>query len=73
VPDAEVEDAAAALARRIARHSAAALRIARRALRAGPDFAGVAALYRDELMATADAVEGLRAFVEKRDPVWSHR
>lgn len=73
VPDGEVEDAAAALARRIARHSAAALRLARRALRAGPDFAGVAALYRDELMATADAVEGLRAFVEKRDPVWSHR
>ena len=73
VPDGDVEDAAAALARRIARHSAAALRLARRALRPGPDFAGVAALYRDELMATADAVEGLRAFVEKRDPVWSHR
>jgi cyclohexa-1,5-dienecarbonyl-CoA hydratase len=73
VPDGEVEDAATALAHRIARHSAAALRLAGRALRAGPDFARVADLYRDELMATADAVEGLRAFVEKRDPVWSHR
>ena len=73
VPDGEVEEAAAALARRIARHSAAALRLAKRALRAGPDFADIAALYRDDLMTTADAVEGLRAFVEKRDPVWSHR
>ncbi|HXV90597.1 MAG TPA: enoyl-CoA hydratase/isomerase family protein [Gemmatimonadales bacterium] len=73
VPDGEVEDAAAALARRIARHSAATLRLARRALRSPPAFREVAALYRDDLMATADAVEGLRAFVEKRDPVWSHR
>ena len=79
VPDAEVEDAALALARRIARHSAAALRLAKRALRGAPDaplgaaFERVSALYRDELMATADAVEGLRAFVAKRDPVWSHR
>lgn len=79
VPDAEVEDAAFALARRIARHSAAALRLAKRALRTDPDatlgpaFKRVDALYRTDLMSTADAVEGLRAFVEKRDPVWSHR
>lgn len=79
VADGEVDDAAMAFARRIARHSAAAIRLAKRALRAdadtplGPAFQRVGALYRDELMATADAVEGLRAFVEKRDPVWSHR
>ena len=79
VPDAEVEDAALALAQRIARHSAAALRLAKRALRGAPEaplgaaLEQVSALYRDELMATADAVEGLRAFVAKRDPVWSHR
>ncbi len=30
------------------------------------------ALYLDELMATADANEGLRAFLEKRPPAWRH-
>lgn len=29
-------------------------------------------VYLEQLMATSDAVEGLRAFLEKRDPVWSH-
>jgi cyclohexa-1,5-dienecarbonyl-CoA hydratase len=30
-------------------------------------------VYRYELMTTADASEGLRAFVEKRKPVWRDR
>jgi cyclohexa-1,5-dienecarbonyl-CoA hydratase len=30
-------------------------------------------LYRYELMATEDAAEGLRAFLEKRAPVWRDR
>ena len=30
------------------------------------------ALYVNALMATHDAVEGLRAFLEKREPVWRH-
>ena len=30
-------------------------------------------VYLDGLMATADSVEGLSAFLEKREPVWSHR
>jgi cyclohexa-1,5-dienecarbonyl-CoA hydratase len=29
-------------------------------------------VYLDELMATSDAIEGLRAFMEKRDPQWKH-
>jgi enoyl-CoA hydratase/carnithine racemase len=30
-------------------------------------------LYREELLRTADVEEGIRAFLEKRKPGWSHR
>lgn len=78
VPDEGVADAAAALAGRIARHSAAALRVAKRSLRLGrarpPDALRRAGdVYVRDLMGTADATEGLRAFLEKRTPAWSHR
>jgi cyclohexa-1,5-dienecarbonyl-CoA hydratase len=78
VPDGELERAAGELAARLAGHSAAALRLAKRALRAGERAARERALgeaqaiYLDELMTTRDALEGLRAFTEKRPPVWSH-
>ena len=79
VADDAVDAAALELAGRIARHSAAALRAAKSALRGGPAFeARHAALrraghaYLHGLMNTHDAVEGLRAFTEKRAPVWSH-
>jgi cyclohexa-1,5-dienecarbonyl-CoA hydratase len=80
VPDAEVAQAAESLALRIARHSAAALRAHKRALRAAQNTgfgvgAGLAAaieIYETELMQTRDADEGLRAFLEKRQPQWSH-
>ena len=79
VPDGEMEAATLELAGRIARHSAAALRLAKRALRGAAAEARAAALrragelYIDEVMKTADALEGLRSFVEKRRPAWSHR
>jgi len=80
----EVADDPAAAALAYARanllpHSAAALRCAYRALRLEWQralFASLDAvehLYLDELMATADAVEGVRAFVEKRPPQWRDR
>jgi cyclohexa-1,5-dienecarbonyl-CoA hydratase len=58
--------------------SAPVLRLARRAVQcAGPDFETALdraeRLFLDELMKTADAAEGLRAFLEKRPPSWSHR
>lgn len=77
VPDDALERVAAELAQRIARHSAAALRAAKHALRP-PDSHRDSALsragqiYLHELMETRDAVEGLRAFVEKRPAAWSH-
>ncbi|UCC73628.1 MAG: enoyl-CoA hydratase/isomerase family protein [Gemmatimonadota bacterium] len=78
VPDAELEQASLELAGRMARHSAAALRLAKRMLRGGRQDARAAALsragaiYCDELMKTKDALEGLNAFLEKRQPTWSH-
>ncbi len=79
VPGACLEDAATGLARQIARHSGAALRACKRALReaaGAPPRVGVeraSRLYLDELMRTSDALEGLRAFLEKRRPEWSDR
>lgn len=78
VPDAEVESAALALAVRIAAQSATALRAAKQTLHGAGAPARHAALrqaghvYLHELMETHDAVEGLRAFSEKRRPVWRH-
>ena len=59
--------------------SAAVLRLTKRAVRDSlglgfePALAAIEDLYHYELMTTADAVEGLRAFVEKRQPVWKDR
>jgi cyclohexa-1,5-dienecarbonyl-CoA hydratase len=59
--------------------SAPALHLARRAVLAatGRDFESglreAEKLFLEELMKTADATEGLNAFLEKRPPVWLHR
>jgi cyclohexa-1,5-dienecarbonyl-CoA hydratase len=79
VPPGELEAAVEAQLERFRAASAPVLRMAKRAIRdsAGLDFqTGLAALedmYRYELMATEDAAEGLRAFLEKRKPVWKDR
>lgn len=78
VEDEALEPAALALARRIARHSGAALRLTKRALHyAHPNrrrrFRDLGRLYTEELMSLDDPLEGLRAFREKRKPTWTHR
>ena len=79
VPDAELEEAARATARQLAFHSGSSLRILRQALQIGEmdSFRTILreeeGLYLGRLMKTEDAREGLRAFLEKRKPVWRHR
>lgn len=80
VADAELEEVATTVAARIARHSAGALRLAKRALRHPDDperrrrgFSYASDIYLHQLMRTDDAAEGLHAFLEKRRPAWSHQ
>jgi cyclohexa-1,5-dienecarbonyl-CoA hydratase len=72
-------DAALAWARaHFTARSASSLRMAVKAVRADlaarirTELPVLEAMYLDELMATRDANEGLRAFLEKRAPVWRH-
>lgn len=79
VADDRVQAEALALARRMARHSAVALRETKRSIRVSADLPRVEALreagriYVEDLMRTEDALEGLRAFVDKRKPLWTDR
>jgi len=70
-------EAAAAYARdHLLPRSASSLRIAMRAVRVGfadrfrAELKEVERIYTEDLMTTADAVEGLQSFVEKRKPDW---
>ena len=64
---------------RLTDKSAAVLRIAKRALRAGmaagfdEALPTIEAIYTKSLMSLEDPEEGLKAFMEKRKPVWKHR
>lgn len=77
-PAEAVLDWAKQKAAEIACLSRAALVLNKRGLRLGYDgwassLAEMERLYLEDLMSTADAEEGLAAFLEKRSPVWKHR
>jgi enoyl-CoA hydratase len=72
-----LEREALALAQRIAQRPALAVRLAREAVRLAfesPLEAGLADERRlfAQVFASADAREGMDAFLERRTPVWSH-
>ena len=71
-----MDDALAYARAHLLPRSASSLRIAVRAIRRGlrrrvrAELPSIEQLYLHELMPTADAVEGLHAFLDKREPVW---
>lgn len=77
VPPAELETVTEQMAGQLRGLSAPALRLCKRALRLGAEgwasLAAIEKLYLAELMVTADAHEGVAAFIEKRSPVWRHQ
>lgn len=76
---ADADGAAGEWVERLSRKSAAALAVARRALRMGASgtfdeaLSRVEALYVAEVLPTDDAAEGVAAFLEKRPPAWRDR
>ncbi len=79
VPAADLDSAALDLAQQLTAKSGAALRLAKRALRASYHAQFLQALaqseqiYRDQLAETHDLHEGVQAFLAKRPPCWQHR
>jgi cyclohexa-1,5-dienecarbonyl-CoA hydratase len=79
VPAAELRAAVDAVVGQLRGVSALVLQLTKRAVRTahGRPFdealSALEELYHGQLMTTADAEEGLRAFVEKRKPAWTNR
>jgi cyclohexa-1,5-dienecarbonyl-CoA hydratase len=75
--DEQLETALERILTQLRAMSAAALRLTKRALLYGADLGVTRALpriedlYLQDLMTTADAHEGVQAFIEKRQPLWS--
>src|SRR6266699_5945590 len=76
VPEDQLDDKLSSLLRHLHQLSPAALALAKKAIYAWDSIhfdkglAGAEKIYLDELMKTEDAQEGIRAFLEKREPLW---
>ena len=79
MPDDKLEAEAAALIQRFQESSAPIMQYTRRAIHGGFDLPFADAVrhaedvYLNQLMATEDMEEGLRAIAEKRKPSWKDR
>src|SRR5438128_6194396 len=79
VPEGDLHDAVAAVADRLQKLSPAALAITKRAIYAWDSIhfdkglARAEKIYLEELMQTEDAHEGIKAFLEKREPKWKSK
>jgi cyclohexa-1,5-dienecarbonyl-CoA hydratase len=79
LPKEGLENGLEALLDDLGGNSGAAMRIAVKGLRElslksfSDDLRRSEAIYRNELLPTQDAAEGIQAFLEKRPPHWSHR
>jgi cyclohexa-1,5-dienecarbonyl-CoA hydratase len=78
VPDQELESETALFIKPYLKLSAEVLRKTKKAITAGlrddlePALTAIEEIYLGELMKTADAQEGLKAFLEKRKPLWKN-
>ncbi len=79
VPQDQLEEGVRKVVDQLRAHSGVVLRLTKRATTASfrrwfeEAVQEAERIYLEELMATADAHEGLRAFLEKRSPAWQHR
>ncbi|MGC2480979.1 MAG: enoyl-CoA hydratase-related protein, partial [Candidatus Sulfotelmatobacter sp.] len=77
VPDEELDSAVDLTVQELLRLSPAALAVTKKAIYAWDSIhfdkglARAEKIYLEELMKTADAQEGIRAFMEKREPKWA--
>jgi cyclohexa-1,5-dienecarbonyl-CoA hydratase len=78
VPKVDVDSTVDVIVSKLASKSPAVLRLAKKALRASTlraleSLPEIETLYREELAATEDMLEGLEAFLQKRKPIWRGR